>query len=79
MQLKYIRTKSGFTIWPEETTIWHKHMAALVKEEVLSAGFCIFTGGAFHCYGLSESLQIKSRGVEDSIALNKFFGVSYEF
>jgi len=79
MQLKYIRTKSGFTIWPDMTLVWHKHMAQLVKEEVISAGFCIFLQASTHsdyaefkCYGRSESLNISSRP-EDSDMMTAFF------
>lgn len=80
MQLKYIRIDSGFIVWPD--TMWdihHKHMAALVNEKIISAGFCIFQDEAFHCYGMSESLKISSKGVEDSVAINKFFGISSTF
>jgi hypothetical protein len=78
MQLKYIRTKSGFIVWPDMTTVYHKHMAALAGEPVISAGFCIFLqsldseGAEFKCYGRSESLDISSRP-EDSELMTAFF------
>jgi len=71
-QLKYIHTKSGFTIWPDMTNVWHKHMANLTREEVISAGFCIYDGESFHCFGGSESLGIQSKP-GDSEALTTFF------
>jgi len=78
MQLKYIRTKSGFIVWPDMTTIWHRHMAQLAAEPAISAGFCIFLqsldseGAEFKCYGRSESLGISSLP-EDSMLMTAFF------
>lgn len=73
-QHKYIRTKTGFTIWPDMTTVWHKHMAQLTGEEVISAGFCIFDGENFHCFGRSASLGISSKP-GDSEAMETFFNL----
>lgn len=77
MQLKYIRTKSGFIVWPDMTTVFHAHMAKLAGEEVISAGFCIFIQqetwpSEFKCYGRSESLGISSKP-EDSMLMTEFF------
>ena len=73
--LKYIRTKTGFTIWPDMTRVYHKHMANMNGEEIISAGFCRYTGTEFVCYGKSESLGISSKP-EDSQALTMFFDSS---
>lgn len=58
-------------------TIEHKRMAIVVRGEVTGAGFvCIDEDGYYHCYGESVSLNIKSRGIEDSAILNKYLGVN---
>ena len=74
-QLKYIRTKNGVTIWPAMTSVWHKHMAELTGQAIISAGFCRYTGTDFVCYGKSESLDISSKP-KDSQALTAFFDTS---
>lgn len=75
-QRKYIRTKSGFVIWNDMTPVFHAHMAKLVDEPVISAGFCIFDGENFICWGRSDSLGINSM-LGDSAAMDEFFGISY--
>lgn len=60
-------------------TLSHKHVAKLGHGTCLGAGFCsIDADGRYHCYGNSESLQIDSRGKEDSDILNKVLGVDKE-
>ena len=75
-QLKYIRTKSGFVLWADLTNTYHAHMARLVAEPVLSAGFCRCEDfiKEFCCYGRSESLGISSHP-SDSEQLNRFLGI----
>ena len=41
---------------------------------ILGAGFCFIADDVYHCYGESISLNVKSRGDEDSNLLNKFLG-----
>lgn len=83
-RLKYIRTKSGFIVWPD--TMYHieyTHMAKLTQiEEVISAGFCTYVfsdktdyKARFICHGRSESLQIESKQ-EDSHLMTEFFKTS---
>lgn len=71
-QFKYIRTKTGFTLWPDMTSVYHSHMAKLTSQQIISAGFCRYTGTVFVCYGEAKSLGIGSIP-EDSAELTKFF------
>lgn len=78
---KYIRTASGFFIWPESSGIWHKHMADFVTSRtgkpVISAGFAYTDSDGFTCFGESESLNIRS-AKEDSALLNKQINIEME-
>jgi hypothetical protein len=74
-QLKYIRTASGFVLWADMTMTYHAHMARLIREPVISAGFCrLELDGYFNCYGKSESLGISCHPT-DSHELNRFMGI----
>lgn len=74
-QLKYIRTASGFVIWADMTHTYHAHMARLISEPVLSAGFCaVNMDQKLRCYGRSESLGITSHP-SDTEQLNIFMGL----
>ena len=57
----------------------HKDVArGSMPGTILGAGFCsINVDGRYDCYGESTSLNVKSRGEEDSRLLNKFLGVDY--
>lgn len=74
---KYIRTPSGFFIWPEASQIWHKHMAEYLGLTVISAGFAYTTSDGFTCFGSSESLGVMS-AKEDSALLNKQMNIEME-
>ena len=55
----------------------HKDVArGFMPGVILGAGFCWINGyGRYECYGESTSLDVKSRGDDDSKLLNKFLGV----
>ena len=56
----------------------HKEVArGFMPGTILGAGFCYITENKYHCYGESTSLNVKSRGDDDSKILNKFLGVDY--
>ncbi len=46
------------------------------SDKVLGAGFCYIENNQYVCYGESISLQVKSRGAEDSIILNRVLGAT---
>jgi len=46
--------------------------------KVHGAGFCYVVNDRYVCYGESVSLNVKSRGEEDSKILNKLLGVDSE-
>ena len=75
VQLKYIRSASGFVIWADMTMTYHAHMARLISEPILSAGFCaVDMDQKLRCYGKSDSLGISSHP-SDTEQLNIFLGL----
>lgn len=58
----------------------HRDIANGVGSNVIGAGFCYINDeGKYVCYGESVSLNVKSRGDEDSKILNKFLGTNNEY
>lgn len=78
MELKYVRhSRLGFVLWPSSDALWHSHVGAAVRRiggEIISAGFASVAGGVAKCWGMSESLSIKSRA-DDSEALAAQLGL----
>lgn len=74
MELKYVRhSRVGFVLWPKTDALYHAHvgrlMSAVTRGEVLSAGFARVGGGLVSCYGMSESLGIRSaKGDSEALA-----------
>ena len=55
----------------------HRDVANGIGGRVIGAGFCyIGDDGQYVCYGESVSLNIVSRGEEDSKILNKYLGTN---
>ena len=76
MSMKYVRGEEvGFILSPHTDRIWHSHVARVLREPVISAGFVRFVDGKPECYGMSESLSVASRE-GDSEALAKQLGLS---
>ena len=78
--LKYVRhSKLGFVLWKRTDDIYHKHMGqmliGLVGGRILSAGFASVAGSVALCWGMSESLGIRSRP-DDSEALTEQLGLN---
>jgi hypothetical protein len=78
--IKYIMQDGDTPIlFPEWLT--HSDVARSLGRDVISAGFCNVGGRddygnpLFHCYGKSVSMQLKSRGQQDSDILNRSFGI----
>ncbi len=46
---------------------------------VIGAGFCYIEDNKYVCYGESVSLNVKSRGDEDSKRLNRLLGCSSDY
>lgn len=75
MELKYVRhSRVGFILWPKTDALYHAHVGKLLsagtRGEVLSAGFARVGGGLVSCYGMSESLGIRSaKGDSQALAL----------
>lgn len=84
METKYIRhEKQGFILWPRVggDPVWHRHMARFVVGkcdggEILSAGSVRFVDGKPECYGMSESLKLRSKP-EDSELLAQQLGIAF--
>ncbi len=45
-----------------------------LKHQILSAGFAIITDEGIQCYGRSTTLELGSRGQEDSDMINRMLG-----
>lgn len=75
---KYIIVDTGMALAPVVFTelLTHADVARQIAPggEVLGAGFCYIEKNQYVCYGESVSLQVKSRGTEDSKILNRFLG-----
>lgn len=80
---KYIIVEIGLAACPIvfSDVVGHDDIARPYRQgSVLGAGFCyIDKNGHYSCYGESRSLNIKSRGEEDSRILNKYLGVIHEY
>lgn len=74
---KYIRTASGFFIWPESSGIFHKDMKDYLGLEPISAGFAYTNSNGFKCFGESISLGVRS-AKEDSALLNQQMNIEME-
>ena len=79
---KYIIVDNATGIIPVVFTelATHKDVArGFMPGTIIGAGFCYIDERdcKYVCYGESTSLNVKSRGDEDSKLLNKFLGVDY--
>lgn len=61
-------------VFPETLTHADVKFALAPGGECTGAGFVHINEDAYHCYGESVSLQVKSNGPEDSKILNRYLG-----
>jgi len=70
IKIKYIVTEHGdFAIFTALSS--HDDVARSLHGKPVGAGFCHIENGKFVCNGTSFSLSLASRGLEDSIIINK--------
>lgn len=77
MKSKYIVIKQDTLDYPfvfSELSV-HADVGRALGGQVIAAGFCFIQDNAYICYGESISLNVKSRGKEDSDLLNCLLGV----
>lgn len=79
---KYVIVDAGMAVFPIVFTelINHSDMVQGIAPggQIIGAGFCYIEKDLYVCYGESISLNVKSRGNDDSKILNKYLGAHNE-